>query len=246
MPSPPSVADQPCAMIVPAAGRGQRFGGPGPKQYQPLFDRPLIVHTLTRLHDHPLIHAIVPVIAPDGKEAWQALAPWLDKLPKVTAPAIGGAERQISVINGLKALDAAPDSWVGVHDAARPFPSRALLDRLFQARAEFDAIICALPTHDTVKQVNAEGVIEATLDRQRIWRAQTPQIFRYKALMSLHQEAHRTGFLGTDDASLAERADMRVKVVEGDDLNLKVTRPEDALQLETLLKAEQQENASQF
>jgi 2-C-methyl-D-erythritol 4-phosphate cytidylyltransferase len=217
----------PCTVIVVAAGQGQRFGGDVPKQYQMLLDRPLLAHTLERLHRHPVVERIVPVIAPDGTTGWQCLAPWLSKLPKVAPPVTGGRERQESVWNALTSLRLETMAWVAVHDGARPILSGTLLNRLFEARAHTDACIAALPASDTIKEVDASGRILRTRDRRHVWLAQTPQVFRFGLLHAAHQQARTTGFLGTDDASLVERLGHPVTVVMGDSHNIKVTRPED-------------------
>ncbi|MBF0626135.1 MAG: 2-C-methyl-D-erythritol 4-phosphate cytidylyltransferase [Magnetococcales bacterium] len=221
-------------MLVVAAGRGRRFGAQRPKQYLPLGDRPLLQHTLERLHAHPAIDPIVVVIAPDGGEFWSTLD--LSALPRVRPPVGGGAERQDSVRLGLAALDLSPDAWVGIHDGARPLVTRALLDRLLAARATADALIAAIPAQDTVKQVDVTGRITTTLDRRTIWLAQTPQLFRYGLIVALHRRAQAAGFIGTDDASLAEWAGQPVSVVPGDGYNLKVTRPEDLPLAQFLLR----------
>ncbi|MBF0136059.1 MAG: 2-C-methyl-D-erythritol 4-phosphate cytidylyltransferase [Magnetococcus sp. DMHC-1] len=219
---------RPCTMIVVAAGQGKRFGGGLPKQYRPVAERPLLVHTLTHLHAHPLIDRIVPVIAPDGLVLWEKIMrPWLESLPKVAWPVAGGAERQHSVRNGLAALDLAPDAWVGIHDGARPLVLPDLLDRLFQARSLADALLVALPAQDTVKQVSPGQHIMTTLNRQEIWLAQTPQIFRYALVQAAHAQAVASGFIGTDDASLVEHLGVAVRVVSGDVRNIKVTHPHD-------------------
>ncbi|MBF0321477.1 MAG: 2-C-methyl-D-erythritol 4-phosphate cytidylyltransferase [Magnetococcales bacterium] len=229
----------PCTMLVVAAGRGQRFGGVLPKQYREVAGVPLLVHTLTHLHAHPLIDQIVPVISPDGFALWEKiLHPYLDRLPKVAFPVAGGRERQHSVRHGLESLTLPPDAWVGIHDGARPWVPRDLLDRLFQARETADALIAALSAHDTVKQVATDHRIGATLNRQEIWLAQTPQIFRYAQILAAHIQAAQEGFIGTDDASLLERQGMPVHVVPGDARTIKVTHPHDEALITFYLRGE--------
>ncbi len=219
---------EPVVMIVVAAGQGKRFGGTLPKQYQALAGRPVLAHLLERLQAHPLIQTILPVIAPDGGPLWHTImAPYLANWPKVRPPIPGGSERQDSVFAALAHLNLPETCWVGIHDGARPIIRSALLDRLFQARSQADAIIPAIVIHDTIKMVDEKGYSEQTLDRTSLRRIQTPQLFRYGLLWHRHNEAQQTGFLGTDDASLLERARDRVVTVAGEEENLKITRPED-------------------
>lgn len=226
--SPIPDAHQPVTLIVVAAGKGLRFGGDRPKQYRLLAGKPLLVHTLARLHAHPLIQSIVPVIAPDDTTLWQTLiAPHLDTLPNVRTPVSGGSERQISVRHGLDSLDPHTHTWVAIHDGARPFIDHALLDRLFAARTRADAIVPAIVIHDTVKRIDGMAQVTETLDRTHLRRIQTPQLFRLSALRAAHAHAANTGFTATDDASLMEQAGLTVLTIPGDAQNRKITRPED-------------------
>ena len=230
-------------MIVLAAGRGRRFGGTLPKQYLPLQSRPILWHSLSRLHQHPKIDTIVPVIAPDGEELWQTImAPLLAPLPKVTPPVLGGDERQHSVFKALLSLNLPHTAWIGIHDGARPLVEQRVLDHLFQARQQSDAIIPALPASDTIKRIDAHGHILSTLDRETICLAQTPQLFRFGLIFQAHQQAAADGFLGTDDASLVERLNQTtgifypVLVVRGSTKMLKITNPSDQELAEQLLQ----------
>ncbi|MBF0273169.1 MAG: 2-C-methyl-D-erythritol 2,4-cyclodiphosphate synthase [Magnetococcales bacterium] len=224
----PDPGTEPLTLIVVAAGQGKRCGGALPKQYQDLDGRPLLAHTLDHLHADPRIAAILPVIAPDGEELWQAvMGRHLVSWPKLLAPVAGGAERQESVFKGLASLMLPESAWVGVHDGARPFPGRALLDRLLLARRHGEAIIPAIVIHDTIKRIDDSERVTETLDRSVLRRVQTPQIFRFGLLHHCHREAARLGIVATDDASLIERSDVAVLTVPGDEANLKVTRPED-------------------
>ncbi|WP_130470361.1 2-C-methyl-D-erythritol 4-phosphate cytidylyltransferase [Candidatus Magnetaquicoccus inordinatus] len=217
-----------CTMIVLAAGRGTRFAGQLPKQYLPLGHAPLLWHTLNRLHPHPCIDRILPVIAPAGEALWQEImAPLLPQLPKVSLPVAGGTERQHSVFQALQSMHNHDDHWVAIHDGARPLVDLTLLDRLFAARQQCDAIIPALLAADTVKQIDHQQYITATLNRQHICLVQTPQLFRLGVIRHAHQQAARDGFLGTDDASLVERLHRPVLMVPGSPWNIKITYPQD-------------------
>ncbi len=226
----------PCTMLVVAAGRGSRFGGPIPKQYRSLGDEPLILHTLRRLHERPLIDTILPIIAADDGH-WPILVePYLETLPKVRTPVHGGAERQSSVYNGLRALELPAHAWVGIHDGARPLIPQQVLDRLLASRKGCDGVIAALPVADTLKRADGNGFIVKTVDRAQLWQAQTPQIFRYGDILKAHEKAQEDGYLGTDDASLMERINSRVRLVQGDPLDQQITRSEDLAMAERLLR----------
>ncbi|HAT49688.1 MAG: 2-C-methyl-D-erythritol 4-phosphate cytidylyltransferase [Nitrospirae bacterium] len=233
--------DTPIAMIVVAAGSGQRFGGPLPKQYLDLAGRPVLFHTLKALHDFPGIGTILPVIAADGYPLWNRwMAPHRATLPRVASPVTGGATRQESVWKGLLALNLPQDAWVGIHDAARPFPGKKLLERLMAGRSNSTALIAALPAADTVKRVDPQrGIILETLERTHIWLAQTPQLFHYGQILDLHNLARASGFNGTDDASLAEWGGIAVKVILGDSHNIKITQPQDLEWARTWLEEKQ-------
>ena len=219
----------PCSVVLPAAGQGRRFGSGLSKQYRSLDDSapPVVVQTIRRLHAHPLVDAIQPVIGADDGNLWDAMDPLFKGLHKLRPPVAGGAERQASVKNGLEALGLDPRAWVAIHDGVRPILPRQLLDALFAARSGADALIPALPSVDTLKRVDESGHITATVDRRPIWRAQTPQIFRYGLILEAHRQAASQGYQGTDDAALLEWQGIPVRVVLGDERNIKITRPED-------------------
>lgn len=217
------------ALIV-AAGRGQRFGGEAPKQYQPLAGRPLIRHCLEVFAAHPLIAAVAAVIHPDDRDRYAAAAAGLELLP----PAIGGATRQESVLNGLESLEALAPDRVLIHDAARPLVDSAIIDRALAALDRAPAAIAAVPLTDTVKRATGDDdpMVAATVDRARLWRAQTPQAFRYADILAAHRSLAGAGL--TDDAAVAEAAGLPVALVLGAEENLKVTTPADLSRAERL------------
>ncbi|MBF0309937.1 MAG: 2-C-methyl-D-erythritol 4-phosphate cytidylyltransferase [Magnetococcales bacterium] len=226
---------QPCVMLVVAAGKGQRFGAPLPKQYCTLGGKPLLLHTLQHLHDHPAVNAILPIISREDVH-FGTLSGDLAAMPKVLAPVFGGKKRQDSVYQGLKSLKLPPEAWVGIHDAARPLVSLALLDRLLAARSLADALIPALPPSDTVKLTDGSEVVHSTLDRARIRLVQTPQLFRFGLILEAHAHARQCNFQGTDDASLVELMETPVHCIPGDPWNLKITHPQDLGLAELLLQ----------
>jgi 2-C-methyl-D-erythritol 4-phosphate cytidylyltransferase/2-C-methyl-D-erythritol 2,4-cyclodiphosphate synthase len=209
------------AVLVVAAGRGRRFGGPRPKQYLPLRGRPILRHSLATFAAHPRIAAVRAVIQADDRALYEAAAGGLALLDPVS----GGDARQDSVRLGLESLAGDGYDAVLIHDAARPFVDRAVIDRVLDALADGHAgALPAVPVADTLKRGEA-GVIVGTVARDGLWRAQTPQGFQFAAIL----EAHRAsiGRALTDDAAVAEAAGLTVALVAGDERNVKITHPDD-------------------
>ena len=223
-----------CFAVIPAAGSSKRMGAAIPKQYLTLLGKPVLQHTIERLLAVSAIERIVVALAADDPR-WPELP--AAREPRVTATR-GGAERGDSVLAGLQALAgvAGDDDWVLVHDAARPCLRPDDVERL-RAELADDPVggILALPSVDTLKEV-AGGEILATLDRDRIWRALTPQLFRYGLLTDALQRALAAGAVITDEASAVEWAGRRPKIVEGRPDNIKITRPEDLALAEFYLR----------
>lgn len=222
--SPPSSPDpRRTAAVVVAGGDGSRMaaGADGVrKQYAILVDQPVLAWAVRPFTEHERIGTVVVVLP-----ASDAADPpgWLSALGVVVAA--GGRSRSASVRNGLRALPADTE-LVLVHDGARPFVSAGLIDRVIDD-ADDAAVVPALRATDTLKEVGEGRVVLATIDRDRVWQAQTPQAFPYATLLAAHEQAEREGWEATDDAGLFERIGERVRVVEGDAENLKVTRPFD-------------------
>jgi 2-C-methyl-D-erythritol 4-phosphate cytidylyltransferase / 2-C-methyl-D-erythritol 2,4-cyclodiphosphate synthase len=222
--------------IVPAAGRGERFALDKPhnlpKQYTQLLGSSVLEWSLRTLLAEPRIHAIVVVLAA-GDSHWPQVAARLNSPKLLTA--IGGAQRQDSVMNGLEFLAsrAAADDWILVHDAARPCLSgsdiAALADALENksgdSASEVNGAVLAAPIVDTVKRELPGGV--ETVDRAGLWRALTPQVFAFAPLRRALQEAARAGIAVTDEAQAMERIGIRASLVSGSPFNIKVTRAED-------------------
>ena len=212
------------AAVVVAAGRGLRAGGNLPKQYRNLAGEPVIRSSLSLFAWHGQIAAVQSVIHPDDQGSYEAAAKGLRLLP----PVFGGATRQASVRAGLEALSARAPDIVLVHDAARPFCSSELVSRAIAACGETGAAIPALPVSDTIKRVDADGRVTATLDRASLRAVQTPQAFAFPALLDAHVRAASEGREDfTDDAALAEWAGMKVAVFAGETANVKLTTDED-------------------
>jgi 2-C-methyl-D-erythritol 4-phosphate cytidylyltransferase/2-C-methyl-D-erythritol 2,4-cyclodiphosphate synthase len=216
------------AVVVVAGGRGTRAGGAqgdAPKQYRSIGGRAVIAETIARLAAHPAIGAIQPVIHADDAEAFAAAVP-ADR--KVLAPVFGGATRQHSVRNGLAALEPRAPGIVLVHDAVRPFVSPAVVDRVVAALAKAEGALAGLPVTDTVKRADEGRRITATVPRDGLWTAQTPQGFRFSSLLAAHRHAAAAGRDDlTDDAAVAEWAGLEVVLVEGERGNVKLTTAAD-------------------
>jgi 2-C-methyl-D-erythritol 4-phosphate cytidylyltransferase/2-C-methyl-D-erythritol 2,4-cyclodiphosphate synthase len=212
------------AMVIVAAGDGTRFAGKLPKAYTLLAGKPLVQYSVEQCLQHAEIDRVV-VVYQQGHEAH--LQPLLENFPELLT-AQGGATRQISVRNGLAALaEQAPD-YVMVHDAARPFLSAPLLDRLLQALKQgHQAVIPTIPVQNTLKQVENQQVTH-TPDRRSLQQVQTPQAFAYPTIQSLHQQVEASDAI-TDDAMLAEQGGIPVVTVAGERQNIKITYPEDII-----------------
>ena len=215
------------ALIV-AAGRGSRFGAAAPKQYVELAGRPVLRHSLETFLKHPRIDEVRVVIHADDRAMYNAAASGLSPLEPVT----GGATRQESVRRGLESLRNKAPGIVLIHDAARPLVDSALIDRMLAALAASPGAIPVLPVADTVKRAS-NGIVQETLDRRTLWRAQTPQAFRYGDIMAAHNAA--AGRELTDDAAVAEAAGLAVALVPGQEENFKVTTEADLIRARQLL-----------
>lgn len=212
--------------VVPAAGVGKRMQADRPKQYLPLQNQTVIEHTLTRLLQADVFTTIAVAISVEDP-FWSELK--LSKHSQIlTAP--GGKERADSVLSALKSLEnqASVDDWVLVHDAARPCITAGDIHKLIETlKNDATGGILALPSHDTLKQVDGFN-IQRTLDRRTVWRALTPQMFRYGVLkQALEQTAGNLAI--TDEASALELTGLPAKIVEGRPDNIKITQPEDLL-----------------
>ena len=211
------------ALIV-AAGRGVRAGGQIPKQYRTVGGIPVLRRTIEAFSAHPAVDHVLVIIAGDDSR-------YADVAPHNSAtllpPVIGGETRQESVRRGLEALVALAPQHVLIHDGARPFVSGAVISRVVDALATAHAVIPALPVPATLKAVDASGLIIATIPREGLQSAETPQGFRFGAILDAHRKAAAEGQDCTDDAAVAELAGIPVRVVAGDAANIKLTTSED-------------------
>jgi 2-C-methyl-D-erythritol 4-phosphate cytidylyltransferase/2-C-methyl-D-erythritol 2,4-cyclodiphosphate synthase len=213
------------AAIILAAGSGSRAGFPVPKQFQALGAESVLRRSLRLFAAHPRIAAVHPVIDPAESARFERAAKGVTKLAR---PVAGGTTRQASVLSGLEGLTGNAPDLVLIHDAARPFATHALIDRAIDAGATHGAATPALPVTDTIKRVDAGGLVSETLDRSALRTIQTPQAFAFEPILAAHRKAaaaHRHDF--PDDASLAEWAGMNVTTFEGEAGNFKLTTADD-------------------
>src|SRR2546421_2463725 len=212
------------AAVVVAAGRGTRAGLDYPKQYKVMGGAPMLRESLRLFAVHPEVDLVLPVIHPDDTARFAAAAEGLG----VARPVAGATTRQGSVHAGLEALSAAAPAIVLVHDAARPFTSAALVSRAIAAAAKSGAAVPGLPVTDTVKLIDHEGGVAATLNRAALRTVQTPQAFAYPTLLDAHRRAAAAGREDfPDDAALIEWAGLKVSVFEGERSNMKMTTADD-------------------
>lgn len=217
--------------VVPAAGRGTRFGSETPKQYLEVGGRPLLAYTLDALLAHPAVAGVVLAVSADDRW-WPG---WTEHAGKPVRTCTGGDSRAASVLAALEALPESvrPDEFVLVHDAARPNLAAEDLDRLLErGRADPVGAILAAPVRDTLKRAGDDGGIDRTEPRERLWRALTPQLFRRLQLTRALQAAAAQGVEVTDEAMAMERQGLRPLLVEGREDNFKITTPADLARFE--------------
>jgi 2-C-methyl-D-erythritol 4-phosphate cytidylyltransferase len=228
-------------VIIPAAGLGTRMAPAGSarsktpsKQFTELGGTPIVIHTLRKFAASPLVSEIFVALRKDEIPGFRERLETADADPKSLRKKVelveGGEHRQQSVANALAAVSAAPDDVVLVHDAVRPLVTPEIIAEVIRGAEKFGAAIAGMPAVDTVKKVErtADGaLITATIPREHVVMAQTPQGFRYHVLKKAFDEAAADGFLGTDEASLVERSGHEVAVVMGSPKNIKITTPGD-------------------
>jgi len=225
--------------VIVAAGRGVRAGAAGPKQYQLLAGKTVLARAAAAFLDHPAVTAVRVIIHAEDHDFYAISMHGLSDRGKLMAPVVGGRERQDSVRLGLESLMADSPDIVLIHDAARPFVDAGTISRVIAAARETGGAIAALPVFDTIKK--ADGAlapslapsIAATVSRDGLWRAQTPQGFRFEAILEAHRAA--AGETLTDDAAVAERSGLTVSLVSGSPDNMKITQAEDFGMAEILL-----------
>ncbi len=228
------------AALIVAAGRGRRVGGPLPKQYRALAGRAVLGHSVGRFARHPRIDRVRVVIDPDDRPLYDdAVAASAGAAAgKLLAPVAGGATRQESVLKGLESLAGAAPDLVLIHDGARPLVAPAVIDGTLDALGAHDGAVAAIAVSDSLKRAAPEsGVVAGSVAREGLWRAQTPQGFRYPAILAAHRAA--AGGALSDDAAVAEHAGLAVALTAGDEDNLKITTERDFARAERILAAQE-------
>ena len=243
------MAKKRCTAIVLAAGSGSRMKSTVAKQYLPLAGKPLICHALQAVECSEIIDDCILVTGEQDMEYVRTEIVEKYNFRKVVSIVAGGAERYLSVANALEKMAAGglkvpnTDGYVFIHDGARPFLTEEILQRTYDAVTHYHACVAAMPVKDTVKIADENGFGVQTPDRRYVWAIQTPQVFdirliqeAYRRLKDNLEEIHKQGISITDDAGVVEMfTEYKVKLVEGEYSNIKVTTPEDIQIAETLL-----------
>jgi 2-C-methyl-D-erythritol 4-phosphate cytidylyltransferase len=223
------------AAIIVAGGSGKRVGSELPKQFLPLAEKPMIFYSLETFERSSFIDSITLVLPEDKITYFSSTLLVKHPLSKLKKIVPGGATRQDSTWAGFKSVDEKVE-LVAVHDAARPFVDLQTIERCILAAQEMGASLAACKASDTLKESDREGFVLRTIDRTKIYHAQTPQVFRYAVLKEALEWADANHFQGTDETSLVEKIGKPVKIVETDSTNIKLTTATDFLVAEALLR----------
>jgi len=214
------------AALIVAAGQGTRAGAATPKQYATPGGISILARTVGVFIGSPEVDLVAVVIGPDDRALYDAAIP--SGHPKLAPPATGGDTRQRSVLNGLRALAPHAPDRVLIHDGVRPFVTADMIERVLGALEQTPGAIAAIPVADTLKRADAERRVVETVERSDLWRAQTPQGFRFTDILAAHEAAAAAGRNDlTDDAAVAEWAGLAVTLVDGSEANRKLTTAED-------------------
>ena len=221
--------------LIAAAGFGKRMNAKISKLFIPIFGKPILAYTIEKFEQCNFIEKIYLIVNQEEGDFYSKDIILKYNFSKVQELIAGGETRQDSVYNGLKVLD--PDTdIVAIHDGARPLIEETIIQESIEAAQEFGAAIAAIPLKDTVKRSGKDFFINETLNRQEIWRAQTPQTFKYSIILSAYHQAYKDKFFATDDAGIVERYGYKVKMIIGSEENIKITTPFDIIIAENFLK----------
>tara|TARA_B100000686_G_scaffold350025_1_gene444820 strand:+ start:1112 stop:2272 length:1161 start_codon:yes stop_codon:yes gene_type:complete len=209
--------------LILAGGIGSRFGGDCPKQYVKLYGKPLLRHSLEAFRKHPSISSVRVVISPkDEEKYYQAI----NEISFSSPPIIGGTSRQDSALNGLKALEKDSPDFVLIHDAARPLVDTGSINRVITGLQSAQAVVPAIQIFDAIKRATGEPLtVVDSLNSKGLWRVQTPQGFHYADILAGHKKYAGLGL--SDDAAVAQKAGMEIRLVHGNEENLKITTSKD-------------------
>lgn len=221
--------------LIAAAGKGKRMNTRTSKPFIPIFGKPILAYTIEKFEKCKLIDKIYLTVNSEEKELCSRNVIIKYNFSKVQELVDGGETRQDSVYNGLKALDKDTDIVV-IHDGARPLIEETLIRDSIEKAQKYGAAIAAIPIKDTVKKSENNFFINKTLNREEIWRAQTPQTFKYDLILPAYHKAYKDKYLATDDAAILERYGHKVKLIIGSEENIKITTPFDIIVAENFLK----------
>lgn len=220
--------------IIAGGGQGERIGSAIPKLEIEVLGLPLIIHTLHAFQNTDSIEEVVVTVPPGSLEKWHPSVFHRFGITKAKTVIAGGSTRQESVFLGLKSLPVKKGTVV-IHDGARPLVRPEMIDSICDISTGEQGIIYAVPLTDTVKRING-AYVDETLDRKTLVAVQTPQAFQFETIFEAHRKAIEDRYVGTDDSVLIERMGGKVRVMEGEPENMKVTHPEDLSRVESILR----------
>jgi len=221
--------------LIAAAGKGKRMNSRTNKPFIPISGKPILAYTIEKFEKCKLIDKIYLLVNPEEKDICHKNIILKYNFFKVQELVDGGETRQDSIYNGLKALDKDTDIVV-IHDGARPLVETSTIRDSIEKAQEYGAAIAVIPIKDTVKKSENNFFIDKTLNREKIWRAQTPQTFKYDIILPAYHQAYKDKYLATDDAAIVERYGHKVKLIIGSEENIKITTPFDIIIANIFLK----------
>ena len=223
------------AALIAAAGKGKRMNSRISKPFIPVSGKPILAYTIDKFEKCKSIDKIYLIVNPEEKEICHKNIILKYNFSKVQELVDGGDTRQDSIYNGLEALDRDTDIVV-IHDGARPLVEENIIQNSIEKAQKYGAAIAAIPIKDTVKKSDNNFYISKTLNREEIWRAQTPQTFKYDIILPAYHQAYKDKYLATDDAAIVEKYGHKVKLIIGPEENIKITTPFDLIVAEVFLK----------
>jgi len=221
--------------LIAAAGKGKRMNARISKPFIPISGKPILAYTIEKFEQCKLIDKIYLIVSPEEREICHKNIILKYNFSKVQELVDGGETRQDSIYNGLKVLDKDTDIVV-IHDGARPLVEEIIIQDSIEKAQKYGAAIAVIPIKDTVKKSENSFFIDKTLNREEIWRAQTPQTFKYDIILPAYHRAYKDKYLATDDASIVERYGRKVKLIIGSEENIKITTPFDIIVADIFLK----------
>jgi 2-C-methyl-D-erythritol 4-phosphate cytidylyltransferase len=222
------------SLIIVAAGKGKRMNARKNKQYINIANKPLIVRTIQKFYYLDCIEEIIVVISENEIDYFKKNIIERFNFSKIDKIIAGGKERQESVYNGIKNVKS-DSKIIMIHDGARPFVEENIIIKAIEETQKYDATIVAVPVKDTIKSSDTNNNVSKTLKRSDLWAIQTPQTFKKELIVKAHREALNKNFLGTDDSVLVENIGKKVKIVEGNTFNIKITTREDLVISQAIL-----------